>query len=146
MQLPVSLRTFDAPTLIAATDNVHAKLYFVSGRDVALVETISTKTEVMEHERNAVKLGTGAMSSAEPEDHRQQWSREQLYEKLNVDLRQRLARGEFEHLAFTVPHDVMNELKESLHIDLLKRVIAYVPKNIVGEEPIDVVAHVLEAM
>lgn len=146
MQLPQDLHPFALPTLIVATDNIHAKFFLANDREVTLVGTVSTKTDTMDHERNAVKLGSGAMRSNEPEDDRQEWSREQLYALLNKDLHARLQKGEFKQLAFTVPHEHINELKESLHIDLLKASVAFVPKNLAGDDLLDIVIHVQQEM
>lgn len=146
MQIPKELHPFSVPTMLVVTDNVHAKLFLASDREIDLVSEVSTKADNMEHERDAVKLGTGAMSSAEPEDDRQDWSREQLYKLLNKDLLARLQKGEYKQLAFTVPHENVNELKESLHIDLLKAAVAFVPKNLAGDDLVDIVAHVQQEL
>ncbi len=144
MQIPEHLRPFEEPTLIVVTDHVHAKLYRAVGRDIEAIETITTKADLMPQERHEVGRG-GELSAADPEDDRQEWSREQLYEKLNEDLHSRLQRGEFANIAFTVPHENVNLLKESLRIDLLKRASIFVPKNLVGEDIIDLVDHIQEA-
>lgn len=144
MQIPAQLHAFPTPTLLVATDNVHAKLYLAKDRSVEPVGVLSTKADLLDQERHAVQRG-GVLVPADPEDDRQDWSREQLYEKLSPELLRRLNAGEFEALAFTVPHENVDELKESLHIDLLKRAVAFVPKNLVGEELVDLVAHIQEA-
>lgn len=142
MQIPKELHPFSVPTMIVVTDNVHAKYFLASDREIDLINTVSTKTDEMEQEREAVKLSSGGMRSGEPEDDRQEWSRKQLYTLLNKDLHLRLQKGEFKQLAFTVPHEHVNELKESLHIDLLKASVAFVPKNLAGDELTDIIAHV----
>lgn len=132
--------------MIVATDNVQATLYLADGEDVNKVMHLSAKADEMPRERSAVGRGSGDAGSAEPEDDRLDWSRERLYEELNTQLMRRLQDGEFEELAFTVPHDVIEELKESLHIDLLKRAVAFVPKNLMKEDLLDLVTHVQEEM
>lgn len=146
MRIPDSLRPFEHPTLIVATDNVQATIYLADREEVAKVKHISAKADELPGERVQVGRGSGDLGSAEPEDDRLDWSRERLYEELNMDLMHRLQAGEFEAIAFTAPHDVINELKESLHIDVLKRAVAFVPKNLMKEELVDLVAHVQEEM
>lgn len=146
MRIPDSLRPFEQPTLIVATDNVQATIYLANREEVTKLKHISAKADEMPGERSAVGRGSGDAGSAEPEDDRLDWSRERLYEELNMDLMHRLQAGEFEEVAFTAPHDVINELKESLHIDVLKRAVAFVPKNLMKEELVDLVAHVQEEM
>jgi len=146
MQLPQEFRAFIHPTLIAVTDNVQAKLYRAEGHDVELVHTISTKADILEGERVEIDTGSGDVRSGEPEDHRKDWSREQLYEQLSEELMRRLKAGEFESLAVCVPQENVNELKESLHVDLLKITEAWVEKNLTNDDPLDIVMHLQEAV
>ncbi len=146
MRIPDSLRPFEQPTLIVATDNVQATIYLANDLEVTKLKHLSAKADDIPGERSAVGRGSGDAGSAEPEDDRLDWSRERLYEELNMDLMHRLQAGEFEEVAFTVPADVVNDLKESLHIDILKRAVAFVPKNLMKEELVDLVTHVQEEM
>ncbi len=145
MHIPVQLHPFPSATLIIVTNNEQAKMYRAADREIELIRHISTKADKLEKDRNAVKRGDGSMGSAEQEDDRKEWSREHLYESLNKDLMRRWQNKEFETLVFTVPHEHLEELKESLHIDLLKRTQVFVPKNLMGEELIDLIGHVQEA-
>jgi len=132
--------------MIAVTDNVQAKLFLVNDREINLVRTISMKTDFLPGERNAIKTGAGDMRSAEPEDKRKDWSREELYDAMSADLLQRMKAGEFEEIAFTVPADVEEELKDCLHIDLLKRAKVFIPKLLTGEDALEIAARVQEEM
>jgi protein required for attachment to host cells len=145
MQIPQTLHPFPKPTLVVVTDNVRAKLYLATDRSVNLVHTISTKLEPMEQERVAIRTGSGDMRSGEQHEHNEEWAREQLYGELSTDLMHRLQNGAFEDLALCAPEENMNELKESLHMDLLKRASVFVEKHLTGEDPIDIVAYVQEA-
>ncbi|NBS41119.1 hypothetical protein EBS80_00470 [bacterium] len=145
MQLPESLHPFNQPTFIVVTDSVQAKLFKALDRDVELVHVISTKLEPMEQERSQVITGSGGARSADAHENNQKWTREQLYEQLSKDLMHRHQNGEFEALAFTVPQEHVNELKESLHVDLLKIADAWVEKNLTNDELEDIVLHVQEA-
>ena len=143
MQLPEDLHPFRVPTLIAVTDNVQAKLFLANDREIELVHTISTKLEPMEQERVQIITGGGAKSGENHEDN-QQWTREQLYIQLDADLVARLRNGDFEALAVTVPQENINELKESLHVDLLKVADVWVGKNLTNDDLLDIVQHVQE--
>lgn len=145
MQLPSSFRPFRKSTIIVATDHVQAKLFLANDRLVEPLQAISVKADrMMDRDRSAVKRG-GVVVAAQHEDEPQEWSREELYTKLSAELMRRLQNKEFETLAFTVPEEHENELKETLHIDLLKRARVFVPKLLTNEEPLDLVAHIQEA-
>ncbi len=145
MQLPEQFHAFSQPTIIAVTDNVQAKLYRAEGREIELVHTISTKADKLEGERVEIDTGSGDVRSGEPEDDRQEWSREKLYDQLSEELMRRLRAGEFGALAVCVPQENVNELKESLHVDLLKVADAWVEKMLTNDDPLDIVMHVQEA-
>lgn len=145
MQLPEHFRAFNQPTFIAVTDNVRAKLYRAEGREIELVHTISTKADKLDRERVEIDTGSGDVRSGEPEDDRQDWSREKLYDQLSVELMRRLRAGEFEALAVCVPQENVNALKESFHVDLLKVAGVWVEKMLTNDDPLDIVLHVQEA-
>ncbi|MEI6511197.1 MAG: hypothetical protein WCO25_04105 [Candidatus Uhrbacteria bacterium] len=144
MQLPEDLHPFRVPTMIAVTDNVQAKLYLANDREINLVHTISTKLEPMEQERVQIITGSGGARSGEQHENNQKWTREQLYAQLDKDLVGRLRNGDFEALAVTVPQENINELKESLHVDLLKVADAWVGKLLTNDDLVDIVQHVQE--
>ncbi len=143
MQLPEQLRPFSESTLIVVTDNVQAKLFKADGREIELVNTISTKSDDLDQDRVSIVTG-GGLRSGEPEDHRKDWSRGQLYEQLNKDLMHRLQNKEFTSLAFCVPQENVNTLKESLHADLRHVANVWVPKYLIHADVSDIVAHVQE--
>ena len=146
MQLPSSLKPFKHPTLIVVTDHQHALLFLANDRHLDAVGTLTIKHEHMtDRDRIAVKRGSGDMASAEPDLDPLEWSREELYSKLSKELMHRWQNKEFEELAFTVPEEHENELKETLHIEILKRAKVFVPKILVKEDPLDIVAHVQAA-
>lgn len=146
MQLPQELHAFAVPTMIAVTDNVQAKLFRAVDRDIELITTISTKLEHVDQERVAIRTGSGDMRSGEQHDNNEQYQREKLYEQLSQDLWKRLQTGEFEELAVCVPQENVNELKESLHVELLKVADVWVTKHLTNDELLDIVAHVQEEM
>ncbi|OGL67021.1 hypothetical protein A2856_00845 [Candidatus Uhrbacteria bacterium RIFCSPHIGHO2_01_FULL_63_20] len=147
MKLPDPIRPFDQATLIVVTDNVQAKLFRADGRNVELVSVMSQKLEPMEQERMAIATGAGMRSGDEhnPGDLKA-WTREHLYSELSKELMRRLQNGEFERLAFCAPEEHVEELKECLHVELLKRADAFVPKLLTNDDLQDIVAHVQEEM
>ena len=144
MTIPEELRPFAVPTMIAVTDNVQAKLYLANGREIDLVHTISTKLEPMEQERVQIITGAGGSRSGEQHEQNQKYTRDQLYDQLSADLVERLRNGDFEALAVTVPQENINELKESLHVELLKVTDAWVGKLLTNDDVLDIVQHVQE--
>ncbi len=144
MQLPEQLHAFSQPTLIVVTDNVQAKLFKADDHTVELIHTISTKSDDLDQDRVSIVTGAG-LRSGEPEDHRKDWSRGQLYEQLNKDLMHRLQNKEFASLAFCAPQENINSLKGSLHPDLLNVANVWVPKHLIHADVSDIVAQVQEA-
>ncbi len=144
MTIPQDLHPFRVPTLIAVTDNVQAKLFLANDREIDLVHTISTKLEPMEQERVQIITGAGGARSGEQHEQNQKFTREQLYAQLDADLVSRLRNGDFKALAVTVPQENINELKESLHVDLLKVADAWVGKLLTNDDLVDIVQHVQE--
>lgn len=144
MTIPQDLHPFRVPTLIAVTDNVQAKLFLANDREIELVHTISTKLDPMEQERVQIITGSGGARSGEQHEDNQKWTREQLYAQLDGDLTARLRNGEFEALAVTAPQEHVNELKESLHVDLLKVADVWVGKLLTNDDLVDIVQHVQE--
>jgi hypothetical protein len=57
----------------------------------------------------------------------------------------RLQNSEFDALVLTVPEDLKNELTESLHGQLYRKTEIVVPKNLMNEDLIDVVAAIQES-
>ena|SRR3989344_3275877 len=145
MHLPQSFRPFPHPTLIAVTDHIHAKLFLAEQRTVNSLETLEVRPDTLDRDRVAIQTSGGQMVSGEQDGEPTEWSREKLYALLSKNLMQRLSRHEFEDLVLTVPGEHENDLKESLHIDLLKRVRVCIPKLLTHEDLLDVVAHVEEA-
>lgn len=147
MTLPPDMRPFDAPTLLVVTDNVQAKIFRANGYEVELTHHLSKKLEPMEQERHAAMTAAGPRSADEHNPGElKAWTREQLYAELSKTLMKALRADEFELLAFTAPEEDVNELKECLHVDLLKRAVAFVPKNLVNDDLLDIVIHVREEM
>jgi protein required for attachment to host cells len=145
MTLPANFKEFAAPTLIVATDNVQARIFRADGREVGPVGTITKKLEPMEQERSAVMTAAGPRSADEHDPGTlKAWTRERLYADLSDDLMARLDAREFAEIAFAAPEENVNELKECLHVDLLKRAVAFVPKNLVNCDLLDLVIHVRE--
>lgn len=144
MTIPENLHPFRVPTLIAVTDNVQAKLFLANDREIDLIHTISTKLEPMEQERVQVITGSGGARSGEQHEDNQKWTREQLYAQLDADLVGRLRNGDFAALAVSVPQENINELKESLHVDLLKVADVWVGKLLTNDDLLDIVQHVQE--
>ncbi len=146
MQIPEQLNAFDVPTLIAVTDNVQAKLFRAEGREVTLLTTLSTKAEHEPQDRVAIRTGAGDMRSGEQQEHKHKREREQLYDELSADLWRRFQNNEFEALAVCVPQEHANELKETLHVELLKVADVWVEKHLTNDELLDIITHVQEEM
>lgn len=145
MQIPEQFHEFTKPTLIVVTDNTRARIILADGRQINEIKVFSTELEKMtDRDRTAIKLSSGMMVSGEQNEHNQDWTREQLYTELSKYLMEHLKKEEFEVLILTAPEENENELKESLHINLLKRLKIFIPKLLTNEELLDIVAYTEE--
>lgn len=141
MQLPNNLREFDVPTLLVVTDNTQAKLYLVNGRSVTFAGQLSSDYPPRDSVERTSTATPAGMHSAEQSEKLKVVSRAKLYHELSDELMRRLQKQEFVRLALAAPEERLEDLKESLHIDLLKRTEQFLPKNLVGSDPIDIVMH-----
>ena len=146
MQIPDTLHPFEKPTLIVVTDSVQAKLWRADGRTLEGPEQIDAQTGLEQDTEHVSGQSPGGAHFAENRDQASRDSREHLYHALSKTLMDRLHKQEFEVLVFTVPEEHENELKETLHVDLLKRALTFVPKHLTNDDPLDIVAHVQEAI
>lgn len=144
MKIPSEYGVFDAPTLIAVTDSVHAKLYLAEANEVEQIADIDSHYPPRDNAERASGQAPGGAHYAEESENEKIISREKLYNALSKDLMERLNNKAFETLAITAPEEHMNELKETLHVDLLKRISVEVPKLLTNESTGDIVAHIKE--
>lgn len=141
MQIPEQLRGFNKPTLVVVTDNTQAKIYLANGRQVVFTGGLASDYPPKFETERTSTMTPGGVHSAEQSERLQAISRERLYHELSDDLMRRLQNKEFERLALAAPEERLEELKESLHIDLLKRADRFLPKNLVGSNPVDIAMH-----
>jgi len=144
MQIPQTFQPFPKSTIIVITDNVQAKLYHAFDREFTYLETLSSDYPSHENQEQYSMQTPGGMHSGEQSEKTRIISRDKLYHKLSKNLLFRLQKNEFETLVFTAPEEDLEELKESLHIDLFKRTFAWIPKNLTYEDSLDLVAHIQE--
>lgn len=144
MQIPQELKEYEKPTMIVVTDSVQAKLFLAHHRDIEPAGHITSQyppTDDMERTSGASPSGR---HFGEQDERLQEISLEKLYGELSKELMHRLQNEEFEDLIFTVPQDHINELKESIHIQLLKRASIWVPKLLTNDEVKDILLHIEE--
>ncbi|MFH1405319.1 MAG: hypothetical protein ABIH21_04465 [Patescibacteria group bacterium] len=135
MQIPNNLQAFPYPAFIATTDNVRAMIYKAEDRTIELVaELPEKKKETEESEHTTINLDDRALEKKCAE----------FYDSLSTALQTLTEKNHVNYLAIICPQERMEELKEHLHIQLLKKVFVYIGKNLVNEDPIDLVAHVQE--
>ncbi|MFC1787611.1 host attachment protein [Patescibacteria group bacterium] len=144
MQLPQSFYSFDEPMLIAVTDSTQARLFLADGRTVEEIETITADhLPLGDQERYHTQTPSGTVTKEQTENLKE-ISREELYTALSENLRHRYQKNEFTKLAFAVPKEHLNELKETIHIDLLKITQVFIPKLLTREDPLEIVARTQE--
>lgn len=144
--------SFVKPTLIAVTDSLHAKFFLAFDRSVNESGGVDMRGELAQtaKDRSSIRLsgGHGQSMTRSNDDQHEEWAShvtaDHFYTALNKELMHRLQNQEFEALAVCVPEELKNELRDALHIDLLKRLETVVPKNLMHEDAIDIVAAVQE--
>jgi len=144
MQIPSELHPFEKPTFIVVTNTLKAKLFLAKDRSVEEIAVIDVTSDLKNESSDREKLvdsGAGGKDFNNKKDH---ITKDHFYHALNKDLMRRLQNNEFEALAFTVPEDLENELKECLNVQLLKRAAAFVPKNLMNDDLIDIITVVQE--
>ena len=143
MKIPSEYGTFKTKTLIVAADSVHAKLFIANGNEAAPLEIIESGWPPKgDPERVSGQHGT--VNFRETAETLKIQSREKLYHALGKRLMALAQEGTFDSLALCAPAEHLDELKGSLHIDLLKRVTVSVPKLLTSEDMLDIVIHVRE--
>ncbi len=135
MQIPNSLQAFPHPALIAVTDNARALIFEVSDRTINLLQTLSADVHERETEHTFF----------DRDMHNKEHVREELFTNLAKTLHSLLQQKKIEHVALVAPEERMETLKEHLPMDVLKKVFSEVPKNLTGEDLLEIVGHVQEA-
>lgn len=144
MQIPSQLRPFTKTTLIVVTNTLKAKLFLANDREAEEVSIIDVSADLELESSDREKLrdsGSGKDESSDKKDH---ITKDHFYHALNEDLMRRLQNNEFEALAFTVPEELENELKECLNVQLLKKATVFVPKNLMNDELLDIITVIQE--
>jgi hypothetical protein len=150
MQLPSPFRPFPCHTLIVVTNTLQAKTFLANGRDIneSGVIDVTTGLEQENGERRAIKFGGPGQpvlcSNDEYGTKKDHLTKDHFYSALNKELMRRLQNDEFDVLVFTVPEDLENELKESLHGQLLRKTKIFVPRNLMNDDLVDIVATIQE--
>lgn len=150
MQLPSNLRPFPERVLIVITNTLTAKMFLASGLNVteAGIVDVTSDLEQENGERKAIKFGGAGQPIFRSNDEygakKEHLTKDHFYSALNDELMRRKQNNEFDSLAFTVPKELENELKESLHGQLLKKTKIFVPKNLMNDDLLDVAATIQE--
>jgi hypothetical protein len=152
MQIPSEYRAFSKPTLLVVTNTLHAKFFLANNRMIEEKGEIDVSSELEQVAGDGISIelsgGAGQTVMRSNDDTHDTWKKhvteDHLYTHLNNELMKRLQNQEFEVLVFTVPEEQENELKESLHIQLLKCTNLFIPKNLINHDLLDIVAEVQE--
>ena len=144
MQIPSELRAYEKPTLIVVTNTMKAKLFLAKDREVEEISIIDVFKDFKDESSGREKLIASGAGGNELSDKKDHITKDHFYHALNEDLIHRLQNNEFEALAFTVPAELENELKECLNVQLLKKTVAFVPKNLMNDDLVDIITVVQE--
>ncbi len=145
MHIPESLSSFPVPTLVAVTDSQQALLYLGHDRLFEKIKEVHQDEALdKDPERYAMYTPDGTHSGAYNE-RIAIVAREKFYNELSELLKQECEKHAVESLVICVPKEHENELKETLHGNLLKRTKLWIPKNLVQEAPLDILGHLAHA-
>jgi len=144
MQIPSELRPYKKPTLIVVTNTMKAKLFLAKDREVEEISNIDVTKDLEDESSGREKLSDSGAGRDESSDKKDHITKDHFYHALNEDLMHRLQNNEFEAVAFTVPEELENELKEYLNVQLLKKAIAFVPKNLMNDDLLDIITVIQE--
>jgi hypothetical protein len=146
MHIPQEFGQFSRPTLVVASDSAQARLFLAKQNIVEEIELIESgyppKTDLS---RTSGQTPDG-MHFAEMSENLKTESRIRLYRALSDNLLHRLQKKEFVDLVVAAAEEHADEVKESLHIELVKRLRAVVPKILTKDDPLDIVIHAKEAI
>jgi len=145
MQISSPLRPFKKPTLVVVTNTQKAKLFLANDWEINEIGIIDTAEDIKQEKNDRENLSDSGSGRNEPCIKKNHLIKDHFYHLLNEDLMRRLQNNEFEALAFTVPEELESELKECLHIQLLKRTTVFVPKNLMKDDLLDILTHIQEA-
>jgi hypothetical protein len=145
MQIPEAFYAFEKPTLIAVTDNVRAKIYRAEDRTIKLIKEITSGYPAHTNEERASIITPSGTHSAEQQEKEKVISREKLYRKLDTEIVALTQKEPHDFLVYCAPEERMKELQDHVHMKLYKLVQMWYPKNLVNDEPIEIVAHIQEA-
>jgi len=142
MQIPESLPPFHTPTLVAVTDSQQAIFYLGTDRLFEKIKEVKQNEGLdIDPERYSMYTPDGTHSGAYSE-RTAMVAREKFYDELSELLRKECQTHEVTSLIICVPEEHENELKETIHGDLLKRTELWIPKNLVQELPLDILEHI----
>jgi protein required for attachment to host cells len=140
MQIPQPFFAFEKPTLIAVTDNTRAKIYRAEDREITLVKEITTQPPAHKHEEQPTLVNPSDKNEKEKVA-----TREKLYRKLDAELVAITQKEPHDYLVYCAPQERMSDLQDHVHVKLYKLVQMWYPKNLINDDPIEIVAHIQEA-
>ncbi|MBU0646462.1 host attachment family protein [Patescibacteria group bacterium] len=146
MHIPQEYGQFAEPTMIVATDSQQARLFLARQNlveEVGVVESHYPPKDDMERTSGQSPSGD---HFAEQNESTKTISREKLYQALSEELMNRFHRQEFSSLILAAPEEHLNELRDSLHLDLIKRTQAFIPKLLTSEDLLDIIIHAQDAL
>lgn len=151
MQIPQEHRAFQKTTLVVISDNMQAKLYKGEDRQFEKIGKVDQDYyPYADASRNLTTKSSGDKAtdvySTEQSENIKDSARKHLYSNLNKELMHRLQDNDFEQLIIAAPQEDVNELKDSLNNELVKRIKVTVPKTLTKMSEMDIIKHVEEAI
>ena len=144
MQIPSSFQPFNKRTLIVVTNTLKAKLFLAQDQNVEEIGIIDVAADLAQESNDREALRDGGSGHDEDSTKKDHITKDHFYHALNENLMHRMQNNEFDALVFTVPEELKNELKEYLHVQLLKKTTTFVPKNLMNDDLLDIIIMIRE--
>lgn len=144
MQIPSSLQPFHKRTLIVVTNTLKAKTFLADDTNITEAGEIDVTSDLEQESSDREFLSDSGSGHKEKSIKKDHITKDHFYNALNENLMHRMQNNEFDTLVFTVPEELENELKESLHGQLLKKTDLFVPKNLMNDDLLDIVTMIQE--
>jgi len=144
IHLPQEFNRFSVPTLLVITDNHQARILLGIDNTLEELPGVTGDDANTEPLEKSSGRSPGGQAFSDGREKSPTESRERLYHRLIVRLNQELAAGLFEKLILAAPEEHVQELEESLPLPLLRCRDATIPKNLTGEELLDLALYALE--
>lgn len=144
MQLPQELQKFQTPTLIVAADSMTAKIYLAGGDTLEQVAAVEVPREKKQDNEGSFSSADGSRVAG-PVDEKDAPRLKSFVRQTASAVTSLMRMHKLEHLELIMPAEVEHALVDELPSDVDTLIRRKLHKDLMKEEPIEMVKHLLEA-